>query len=64
MRNIQDTFDIFKYWKGGGLMKTKYERLADYGINNLVFGKAKKRAYHLFWLLILLIIFMEWLIKY
>jgi len=37
-------------------MRTTYEKLAKNGIDHWIFGKAKKRHYGLFWLLIAAII--------
>ncbi len=33
-------------------MKTTYQRLHKYGINDMVFGKSKKKEYVLYWALI------------
>ncbi len=39
-------------------MKTTYQKLADYGVNTWMFGKAKKKGFAVFWLLIATIIMM------
>lgn len=39
-------------------MKTTYEKLAKYGVDTLLFGKAKKKGYTLFWIIIVAIIMM------
>lgn len=33
-------------------MKTNYQKLSKYGINTMVFGKAKKKDYLVLWLMI------------
>lgn len=43
-------------------MKTTYEKLAKYGVDTWMFGKAKKKRFGVFWILILAIIVMGILI--
>jgi uncharacterized membrane protein len=37
-------------------MKTTYEKLHKYGINDIVFGRSKKKFFILYWILLIFLI--------